>query len=332
MLRKTLLAVAVALAGAGAAGVTAAGPAVAAPRPLTSPVCGIVSAPPTYKHVIWILEENTSYGSIVGSSQAPYINSVIKACGVASNYHNISHNSLDNYIGLTNGYSLSQLQPYLNDCTPGTGCRVTSGSNLFAEVASKGGWKAYDESMGTACNRVDSGNYYVKHNPAVYYSDLNTTCKARDLSLGSVTTSPLLNAFSSETTAPAFTFVTPNICHDMHGALNCFLNLETAGDTWLRTWLPKITATPVYKSNDTAIVVVWDEGAFGTTGEDCASNTSDESCHVAAVVVAPSVRPRTVVSTLLNHYSLLKTTEDLLGVPELGLAGTATSMAPGFNL
>jgi hypothetical protein len=311
---------------AGVAGLT--GGAVAA----TQPMCGSLSTAPTYKHVIWILEENTSYGSIAGSSSAPYINSVIKACGVASNYHNISHQSLDNYIGLTNGYSLAQLQPYLNDCTPGSGCTVTSGSNIFRQSAAKGGWKAYDESMPSACDKSDSGNYYVKHNPAAYYANLSTSCKGRDVSLGTATNSPLLKAFQSESTAPAFSFVTPNICDDMHGALNCLFNLERDGDSWLQTWLPKITATPVYQSNDTAIVIVWDEGAFGSTGEDCHANTSDQSCHVAAIVVAPSVKPGTVVTTLLNHYSLLKTTEDLLGVPELGQAAKATSMVSGFNL
>jgi phosphatidylinositol-3-phosphatase len=337
MLRRTLLAGAVAFGGLGAVacgvGATAASPAATATRAAASPMCGTLKTAPTYKHVIWILEENTSYSSIVGSSDAPYINSVVKACGVASNYHNISHDSLDNYIGLTNGYTLSELQPYLNDCSPGPGCMVTSGGDLFSQVAAKtGGWKAFDESMPKACSLTDSGNYYVKHNPAVYFTDAASSCKADDLAIGSVKSSPLLKEFASESTAPAFAFITPNICHDMHGALNCFLNLTQAGDTWLKTWLPKITATAVYKSHDTAIVIVWDEGAGGTVGENCATNTTDQSCHVPAIVIAPSVNPGTVVSTLFNHYSLLKTTEDLLGVPELGLGATATSMASGFNL
>lgn len=336
MFRKSFVALALGagVLSGGAAGVAAAAGGVGgAVAGASQPMCGSLATAPTYKHVIWILEENNSYGSIVGSSKAPYINSVIKACGLASNYHNISHASLDNYIGLTNGYTLTQLKPYLNDCTPGTGCTVTTGSNIFKQVALKpGGWKAYAESMPSACDKSDSGNYYVKHNPAAYYSNLALSCSHRDLSLGTLSSSPLIKAFQSETTAPAFTFVTPNICDDMHGALQCLFNLVQSGDSWLKSWLPAITATPVYQSNDTAIVIVWDEGAFGSTGEDCHANTSDQSCHVAAVVVAPSVKPGTNVTTLLNHYSLLKTTEDLLGVPELGMAAQATSMASGFNL
>lgn len=340
MFRKSLCALALgitALGSSAAAIATLAGsstPALAAgtTRPASS-MCGTVASPPTYKHVVWILEENTSYSSVVGSSKAPFINSVIKACGVASNYHNISHNSLDNYIGLTNGYSLTQLQPYLNDCTPSSTCEVTSGGDLFEQAATKsGGWKAFDQSMGSACNRSDNGNYAVKHNPAVYYTDLNSGCNADDVVMGPPWNSPLLKSFSSESTAPAFSFVTPDVCHDMHGAINCFFNLEQTADSWLNTWVTKLTSTTVYKSGDTAIFIVWDEGAFGSKGEDCHLNTTDQSCHVPAIVIAPSVPAGTVVSTLLNHYSLLKTAEDMLGVPELGEAASATSMESAFNL
>jgi acid phosphatase len=47
-----------------------------------------------YTHVLWIMEENHSYDTIIGSPQAPYINSLASECGLASNYHNISHPSL----------------------------------------------------------------------------------------------------------------------------------------------------------------------------------------------------------------------------------------------
>ena len=37
--------------------------------------CGTLTTAPTYKHVIVIMDENHSYSDIIGSSQAPYINS-----------------------------------------------------------------------------------------------------------------------------------------------------------------------------------------------------------------------------------------------------------------
>lgn len=313
--------------GLGAAGISAASVTQAGASDSAAPaMCGTLATAPTYKHVMVIMEENFSYTSIYKSSSAPYINSVMTACGLATNYHNITHFSLPNYIGMTSGYKLSQLGPYLNDCLP-SACSVPSSSNsIFNEVASKGGWKGYDESMPSACDKSDAGNYAPKHNPAVYYKGLSAaSCKANDVALGTTTSSALLKAFASESTAPAYAFVTPNLVDDMHqGSIS-------AGDNWLKKWLPLITASTVYKGGDTAIFIIWDEGEPSTAGENCV-NSAAQDCHVVAMVVAPSVKPGTTVGTSFSHYSFLKTAEDLLGVPELGSAKTAVSMASGFNL
>ncbi|HEV2362564.1 MAG TPA: hypothetical protein VGS21_12755, partial [Acidimicrobiales bacterium] len=130
-------------------------------RAAVTGMCGLTTTVPTYKHVIWILMENNSYGNIKGSSSAPYINSLLPACGYASNFHNISHASLDNYIGLTNGASNSALLPYDGDCLPSASCEVKT-TNLFNQLA--GNWRGYDESMPSACGKSDSGQYAPKHN------------------------------------------------------------------------------------------------------------------------------------------------------------------------
>ncbi len=248
-----------------------------------SAMCGTATTA-TYKHVVVIMEENNSYGSIVGSSKAPYINSVIAACGLATDYHNITHPSLPNYIGETDGMTLSQLKPYYPDCDPTGKCTVpATHSSIFQQLNTHGGWKGYAESMPSNCDKTDSGNYAARHNPAVYYLGLKN-CSTRDVPLGTTTSSALLKDFSSETTAPALAFVTPNLIDDMHSSS------IAAGDSWLKTWLPLITGTTVYKDNDTAIFIVWDEGEPATTGENCVNSTAQD-CHVAMIVVAPTVTP-----------------------------------------
>src|SRR5215469_7327851 len=97
-MRRTVLflaaAAAVAIGGPLAAAAIAATPAAAAAGP-----CGTVTTPPAYTHVIWIWMENHSFSDIIGNTaQAPYINSLASDCGLATNYHNISHPSLPNYI------------------------------------------------------------------------------------------------------------------------------------------------------------------------------------------------------------------------------------------
>jgi hypothetical protein len=68
----------------------------------------------------------------------------------------------------------------------------------------------------------------------------------------------------------------------------------------------------------------------GGTSNDCATNTTDVGCHVATLVIGPSTPAGTQSATLFNHYSLLQTTEQLLGLPSLGQP--AGSMAGAFGL
>jgi hypothetical protein len=221
----------------------------------------------------------------------------------------------------------------LPDCDPSSACEWR-GSNIFYQLNARGRpWKGYAESAQSNCNKSDVGYYAPRHNPALYDTDL-TNCDKNDVPLGTTSSSPLLNNFSSEATAPAFATITPNLCDDMHWLGGCPNNLIKTGDNWLGTWLPKLAATKVYKSGDTVVFITWDEGEgpSATSGENCAANTTDQSCHVMAMVVAPSVKRGRRVGTLFNHYSLLKSAEVLLGLPQLGQAASAASMVKPFNL
>ena len=92
---------------------------------------------------------------------------------------------------------------------------------------------------------------------------------------------------------------------------------------WLSSALPTILASPEYTSGTTVVFVTFDEGSGGETGENCATNTTDNSCHVLTIVISPSTRAGATSATLFNHYSLLATTEQLLGLPALGQAASA---------
>ena len=77
--------------------------------------------------------------------------------------------------------------------------------------------------------------------------------------------------------------------------------------------------------------ITWDEGEGGKS-TNCAMNTTDVGCHVATIVVSPTTKPGTRSGTLFNHYSLLGTTEQLLGLPLLGEAKRVHSMTSAFGL
>jgi phosphatidylinositol-3-phosphatase len=289
--------------------------AVSAPVARAAGPCGTLTSAPSYKHVIWIWFENHSYSDIIGSSQAPYFTSLAGECGIAANYHNLSHPSLPNYVGATSGLAVSSLTPFDGDCNP-TGSCTTSSASIFSQGET---WKAYEESMTSNCAKKNSGEYAVRHNPPPYFTSLSG-CSTDDVPYTQLATDLANN------TLPAFSFVTPNLIDDMHDGT------IADGDTWLSQNLPTILNSSEYTSGNTAVFITFDEGSGGSTGENCATNTSDNSCHIPAIVVSPSTPAGATSGTLFNHYSLLATAEQLLGLPYLGQAASATTLTSAFNL
>jgi phosphatidylinositol-3-phosphatase len=132
--------------------------------------------------------------------------------------------------------------------------------------------------------------------------------------MGTTTGGAFLNDLNNNT-LPAFSFVTPDMCNDTH---DCSV---ATGDSWLQSRVPKIAASPAYQSGNTALFITWDEDDLS------ASN------HVAMLVVSPYTPTGTQSASAYNHYSLLRTTEEMLGIKTfLGNAATAASMRASFGL
>jgi hypothetical protein len=273
-----------------------------AARPTKEHPCG-VSSTADYAHVVWIWMENQGYRSVMGSSSAPFENSLAQKCGSATDYNGVSHPSLPNYLAATGGSTFG----VTDDASP-SAHRINADS-IFAQVEQAGlTWRSYNESMPKNCDTASSGSYAVKHNPAAYYVAIRTACDVNDV--------PLEGAFDRDIAAgslPSFSLVTPNLCNDTH---DCAV---AVGDAWLATWVPKILAGPNYSSGDTLVVVTWDE-AEGSTK------------RIPTIVIGPSVPAGTVAGQRFDHYALLRTTEDLLGLPPLLAAASATSMAGAFDI
>ena len=268
----------------------------------TGAPCGRGGSPTQYKKVIWIWMENRSYSQVLGpTGQAPHLASYGRRCGIATAYYAITHPSLPNYLAAVSGSTGG----VTSDCSPGT-CPQWR-PTIFRQLSQRGRqWRSLAESMSTACDRASYGRYAARHNPAVYFPAIRDRCLHWDLPMGGAT-GRFATMLKQQTLRP-FTFITPNLCDDGH---DC--STATA-DSWLGTWLDRIVASPTYAAGHTAVFVTWDEGLDGSTN------------RVATVVVAPSVTPGTQSSTRYTHYSLLRTTEELLGLPLLGAAANAHSM------
>jgi hypothetical protein len=279
----------------------------AAPTP-SAPCIGS-TAPAHYQHVIVIVEENKAYNQVMG--RAPYQTAVAKACGQAANMHAEAYPSLPNYVAMTSG---AVPAPVLGrDCQPTGGCVATSAS-IFAQTA--GSWRVYAESMPANCSRANTsdGLYVPRHTAAPYFTDLASACLKRQLPLGTTTTGALASDLRAGTLA-AFSLVAPNTTNDAHGGcISC-------ADAWLARWIPRIVASPAYQDGSTAVFVTYD------------SDDRSSKNHIATMVIAPSVKPGTVAVGAYNHYSMLRTIEDILGLSgHLGGAATAPSMRAAFNL
>ena len=162
--------------------------------------------------------------------------------------------------------------------------------------------------MPVDCDTTSAGRSAVKHNPAAYYLAIRGSCRSDDLALVGN-----LDRDLAAGTLPSFSFVTPNLCDDTH---DCAVS---NGDSWLAVWVPKILAGVNYRSGDTLVIITWDEG-------------SGAANQIPTLVIGSSVRPGVVAEQRFDHYSLLRTTEDVLGLPHLGAAATAASMSGAFGL
>jgi phospholipase C len=266
---------------------------------LVASPCSGRRARPTGWRVVVVVLENHSYSQIARSS--PYLNRLAHRCALASGYSALKHPSLPNYLALTSGTTSG----ITSDCTV---CTVSVRS-IFEQL--HGDWRSYLESMPSpGFIGAFSGLYAKKHNPAAYYTGIARDYPRHALPLGSVDDGALARDLRHGTLR-RFSLIIPNLCNDEH---DCPI---TTGDRWLRTWIPLILNSPVYARGQTLLVITYDEG-------------TDSDNHVYTVAVSRSIGPGTILRAPLTHYSLLKTTQQLLGLRCLAHAcdTKTTSMIP----
>jgi hypothetical protein len=273
--------------------------------------CGTAASPPaSWAHVVWIVFENHSYSQIIGARSARYFNQLAGQCGLATNYHAVSYPSLPNYIAMTSGDTWG----IADDNAPAS--HPLTVASIYSQLKSAGkSWRDYEESAPSNCPQVSSGTYAVKHDPAPYYTTIAADCALWDVPMGTTSSGSFLTDLQNGT-LPDFSFVTPNLCDDMH---DCSIR---AGDNWLKSRMPLILGSSAYQAGQTAVFVTFDEDGGG------AGN------HVVTIVVSPSTPSGATSATGFSHYSLLRTTEEMLDLPLLAHAGDSgtAGMRSAFDL
>jgi len=274
----------------------------------TNVACQAPAAPTTPRPSAWhgtvftLVMENHSYGDVVGNPAAPYINGLIAQGALAAGYHDsYVHPSEPNYIWMVAGENFG----ILNDDDPGPGNVIDTTAHLVDQLEQAGlTWKAYQEDMTTPCGLVSGGRYASKHNPFVYFADVNGW-DGKAMHPGERCTSHVVDygqlpADLQAGQVPDYAFITPNLQHDMHDGS------VAQGDAWLAAEVPRILASPAY-TNGGALFILWDEG----------SNDGD---NPPFFVMSPNAKAGFVSQQPYDTSSFLKTVQSMMGVAPLPCA------------
>jgi hypothetical protein len=309
---------------------------------------------PHLDHIFVIMMENSAYSQLMspGNSRTGYIRQLAQTYGLATDYYGVTHTSLPNYIAATSGSNWGSntdddsQAPYFNH------------ENLVDELeAAHVSWKGYMQSLpyaGDTVNVSADGLYVRKHDPFLLYPDVyGNPDRARN-----VVPLSQLQADLSTGQVPQFSWISPNVCDDMHGgAAACpyassptspaQATLYADGNAFIKKWVGLITRSRAWTGHS-AIFITWDEGAYNDSapyqpldlaggpdspilpakpvnpatgsGGDLAGGTTYGGGHVPMIVIARGVG-HAVDATPADHYSLLRTIEENWGLPLLGHAG-----------
>jgi phosphatidylinositol-3-phosphatase len=335
--------------------------------PATVPATWAHPATAQVRHVFVIVLENESASVTFGpASPAPYLSKTLPSLGAyLPNYYGVGHHSLDNYIAMISGQAPNiqtqadcdvfgnfpggSLGPHGQE--PGTGCIYPADVLTIASqlTAARLTWRDYNEDMGAdpareaaVCGHPAVGSpdntevatptdmYATRHNPFVYFHSIiddASLCDSHVVNLN------LLGADLRRVSATRnYTFITPDLCDDGHDS-RC-ANGQPGGlaqaNAFLRTWVPRITASPAFRQ-DGLLIVTFDEadtsdastccGTIAGPGAAQPGETGPGGGDVGAVLLSPCIAPGTVSQTAYNHYTMLGSVENIFGLGHLGYAG-----------
>jgi phosphatidylinositol-3-phosphatase len=297
-------------------------------------------------HVFVIALSTPSFDAAWGSgSVARYLNRTLKPAGAfLGGYETLGSAELSDYLALISGqapnpdtegncatYSefAAGAKPASDGQVPGSGCVYPNTITTIADQVTASGhaWRGYiDDLTPATCVHPNSGaadnaqlpgagaDYATRHNPFIYFHSLLDLggCASNDVSL-----TKLPHDLHSASSTPTFSFIAPGSCED--GSAQSCPDGKPAGlageDAFLRQWVPRIEHSATYK-HDGAIVIV-----FALSGAAPGGGPTP----TGALVLSPFATRGKRISSVLNPYSILRGTEDLLGYQPLAHAKDAKS-------
>jgi hypothetical protein len=278
---------------------------------------------PRYDHIFLVIEENHGFGQIIGNPAAPVLNQLAATYGLATNFFSVADPSAPNYVAMLGGnfFGIADDNPYYT--------HTVDAPSLMSQLDAAGrSWKGYFQGMpyagyrgycypGRCLGVPDFDPYYsAKHNGIIYFKSVQTQPADRNRM---VPIEQLADDLAAE--PPAFSYIVPDQCHDMHGSPpwcgdsgNPFdandNQLVARGDAFIGALVGAITAAPFWSHGTNAIVIAFDQGT--TTQGCCDANPGTGRIDVTVIT---NSGPRGLQDpTSYNHYSLLQTFQKAFGL------------------
>ncbi|OLB78934.1 MAG: acid phosphatase [Actinobacteria bacterium 13_2_20CM_2_71_6] len=249
------------------------------------------SALPRPDHVVILVDENHAPNQVLG--RTGFLTALSRGGAVFTGSVGVAHPSQPNYLALFSGTT----QGLASNSCPHT----FSGANLGSQLRATGrGFVGYAQGMPvdgyTGCQ---FGPYRRKHNPWVNFSNLPANVNLR------------FSRFPADFTAlPTVAIVVPDQDNDMHDGS------VAAGDAWAAANLGGYARWAM--THNSLLIVTFDES------NDAHGN------QVPTVFYGQPVRPGSYPGRI-DHYSVLRTLEDMYGLPCLGNACAATPITGAWR-
>ena len=280
------------------------------------------------QHVFVIVMENHDGSQIYGNTtDAPYINNTLIPSYARSTNFNDELPSLasePHYIWMEAGTNAFSDHTFTTDNVPSKTNSTSSTAHMVTQIknATSGvTWMSYQEGMNSttgACPIAASGFYAPKHDPFVFFKDVSGNTPSKTNAYCAAHHKPY-RSFPADLAAnniASYVFITPNLCNDMHGATGCpNSNSIRSGDDWLRAELPRIIDWATTHAG--TIFITFDEGSATT--------------KMPFLAVGPGVKANYAGAVSYTHSSLVKSVEEILGLPILSTVSGSSDFADLYN-
>lgn len=280
------------------------------------------------EHFYMVYMENKGYTNIVGSPNAPFLNSLINAYGFADNFYALTHGSLPNYYPMIGGDNFGITWNCAEACID-----VPKEDTLVGQIEQAGlTWKSYAQGLEPGADpTVSSGDYAFDETGFPAYAFIGNDPDYAKQHI--VPLEQMAVDLQSAATAPNYVWFAADEDNNgegpvdgLSGMIKFALNQldpqhqynVKALDNYLAETVPTIMNSNAWKSDEPSVIVV----TFDEDNNNLSLGFGNEGNHIVTVVIPnqaaidTGMRPGHFIATdQYNLYSVLRMIEDTLGLP-----------------